>query len=164
MTWSRSGRRLVPAGYRHKDVRGERTVQFGPAGVRLLGRPRAHTVVARHEYHLASGLYPGAPEFKHQDKIALDMLANSPDDDSRGVPGGDLRHCLARLAQGRMRLLGGRVREPELGQAGDEVAVRAANRVAEQLDQAAFHILRDHVLPAARLDVNLLPRQLDDPD
>ena len=109
-------------------------------------------------------MYPDALEFKHQNKITLNLFANSPDDHSRVVVRGcDLCHRLARLIRGHVHPVERLRGQPEFGQAGNEIAVRAAHRVAEQLEQAVLHALRDHVLPAARLDVYLLPRQLDDP-
>ena len=49
-------------------------VPIGP-----ISRPAGHPDSAfyRPEQHLASGLYPGALQFKHQKEITLDVLSNS---------------------------------------------------------------------------------------
>ena len=62
-------------------------------------------------------------------------------------------------ARGRVATGGrGRVR------ARDRVAVRAGGGVAEQLDQPRLDVVGDHVLPAPRLAVHLVPLEPDDVD
>src|ERR1700732_5283682 len=112
----------------HEYVRGDRAGEVRGDGVPRVTSCHAHTIVACHEYHLASGLYPDALEFKHQIQIALNLLTNSPDDHSRGVQGCDLCHRLTRLVHRLEHLLLRLAREPELGQPGNEIAVRAADR------------------------------------
>ena len=48
--------------------------------------------------------------------------------------------------------------------ARDRVAVRAGGGVAQQLDQAGLDVVGDHVLPAPRLAVHLVPLEPDDVD
>ena len=46
----------------------------------------------------------------------------------------------------------------------DRIAVGAGGRVSQQIHQSGFDIVGDHVLPAARLAVHLVPFQPDDID
>ena len=48
--------------------------------------------------------------------------------------------------------------------ARDRVAVGAGRRVLEQLDEARLDVVGDHVLPPARLGVDLVPLEADDVD
>ena len=48
--------------------------------------------------------------------------------------------------------------------ARDGVPVRAGGRIAQQLHQAGLDVVGDHVLPAARLPVHLVPLQPDHVD
>src|SRR5580658_9932729 len=134
MTWSRATHRngspgMVSAGFGYENVRGDRGGEFGGAGVPRVTSCHANTIVGHHEYHLASGLYPDALEFKHQIEVALDLLTNSPDDNSRGISGCRLCHSLTRLVHCRAHLFLRFSREPQLAQTGNEIAVRAPDRI-----------------------------------
>ena len=63
-----------------KNVRGNLSREIRKKIVRLVVTCHPHTVVARRERHLASGLYPNLLEFKHHSRIALHLFANSPHD------------------------------------------------------------------------------------
>ncbi len=54
--------------------------------------------------------------------------------------------------------------DAEIRQARDGIAERRGGGVVEHLDQTALDILAHHVLPAARLGVDVLPRQPDHVD
>src|SRR5581483_6770744 len=116
----------------HEHMRRDLVRKFHRAVVRGLISRHSDTMLAGHEYHLASGLYPGAPEFKHQNQITLYLLAYPLDHHADGDRGGDAGHRLTSL-RGRCQHALSRVfRQLELEQAGDEVAVRADHRIVEQ--------------------------------
>src|SRR5713226_1040091 len=70
-------------------------------------------------------------------------------------------HLLARAALMQRAL----ARRPHLaGDARDGVAVRVELRAAEQLEDSLLHPLRDHMLEALRLLVNLVPAVAEHPD
>ncbi len=114
------------------------------------------------------GCIPTRPEFKHEIEVALNLLANAPDDDSRAVRGRDLGHRLTRLVHGRAHLLPRLIRKPQLGQARNEIAVRAPDRVIEQVRPRGARRSRisTHVFPSGTPRcVPRLPGQLlDHPD
>src|SRR5215472_5878319 len=118
-------------------------------------RHRAPAVLAAHpdttfdrpEQHLASGLYPGALQFKHQNKITLNLLGN-PRNSSPCSPSSladNIRHRLVGLRRTR----NGDVLRDQFPEPGNEVAVRAAVGIAEQFEQASLDALGDDVLPPA---------------
>jgi hypothetical protein len=92
----------------------------------------------------------------------LDLFANAADHNGRRFRRGGLGHRLVTALHRIEYLRPGPGRYPQFLEAGYHVPVRAADRVAEQLEQAALHTFRYHVLPAARLDVHLFPGQFDD--
>jgi hypothetical protein len=109
-------------------------------------------------------LYPDTLESKHQNKITLNLLANPPHDDRPGCGTGDggHSHILVRVLAGgtNPRLRFGR--QAQLREAGYEITVRAADRVSEKLKQTPLHALRNHVLPAAGLNMHFFPGELND--
>ena len=95
------------------------------------------TTANRPEQHLASGLYPGLLQFKHQVQITL-KLFGYPRNCDPYRPAGRTSHINHRRISGDR---GGAGLRDQLVQTGDDVAVRAAVRMAEQFEQPPLDTL-----------------------
>src|SRR5262249_56266216 len=121
-----------------------------------------HTLSRHGERTLPPRLYPAPLEFKHQADITLDLFADALDDNRLRVVRSGTQHRLNRLALCTCCLVSGRGRDTKLGEARNDVAMRAMDGVIEQFDQSLLDLLGDDVLPSARLGGYFFPRHPDD--
>src|ERR1035438_8720269 len=145
-------------------MHGNQTWQFrgDTAGFVLTGHP--HTIVDYRERYPASRLYPAALEFKHQGGITLDLFADPANNDTFVQFRRHLSHSHVHLPLSGEAALLGVGRHAEFIEPRNHVAVRAAHRIVEQLNEPPLDLLGDHMLPAAGLNVDFFPRQPDHVD